>query len=307
MQGQNIIMNDDTSAQKLCEIMDKDKYLIGRIGGVEYDSYEFYKRNGFKLDNVYFRNFFDYCGYYDLDMSEEVYKKFIIIFEKYYANCDIIGIAGESLYTYEIAGKSKPYYKQMVIDDLLKIKDTLKFSYTVLESFKYFDIIFPKLDGKKILIISPFEKEIMEQLKICDKLFDDNNLFKKFKYPQFSKVEYINTFLTTNKFQCPHRNTMETFESYKQQIKDKDFDVALLICGAYSYPIATYILSELNKSAIHLGGIGQLFFGIKGGRYLTTYFEQMMNSNWIYPYQIITSNANGVSNDEALMAYFKRK
>lgn len=45
----------------------------------------------------------------------------------------------------------------------------------------------------------------------------------------------------------------------------KDFDVAIIGCGAYGFPLAAK-LKESGKQAIHMGGATQYLFGIKSKR-----------------------------------------
>lgn len=302
------------------------KVFIGRIGGIEFDAYCYYKtlmnqNKEIDMNSEYINNLFTYCGYYDTDKSLDVLHKFMSIYEKYYIKTDIIffvtapllsyvGVMGKENSYYNSAYNNNIYVKNILNNDLLKIKNKVKMSYIDLESFEHFQEFYSALNNKKILIISPFEKEIREQLKIKDKLFTKNAQmydFTNFKYPNFKKVEYLNTFLTTNNYETPHKNIIETFEYYKKLLKEKDFEIVLLISGAYSYLLGDYIYNELNKSVIHVGGIGQLFFGIKGGRYLTPYFESMMNEYWIFPYTNITENAPGVPEGDGLLGYFKKK
>lgn len=318
---QNIIYDDKKGINLICDHMSKDKYFIGRMGGVEFDAYVDYKINGFNVDSIYIKNLFRYCGYYDKELSENIFKKFVISYENYYASCDVLLIANVLLLSYYgFLKKGNPYYRdqhinnknvnEIIKSDRLKIKEKQKISYGVFESFNFFNDYYSKLNGKKILIISPFENEIRNQLKNKDKLFTGKNEirdFSNFKYPEFQKVEFINTYLTTNNYQTPHNNIIETFEYYKKQLEIKDFEIALLICGAYAYLFGDYIHNVLNKSCIHVGGIGQLFFGIKGGRYMVNYFEKLMNDKWIYPYTIIEKNAPGVPNSDGLLGYFRRK
>ncbi len=54
-----------------------------------------------------------------------------------------------------------------------------------------------------------------------------------------------------------------------KDIKELDFDVALLGCGGYGIPLASYIRNTLKKSAIYVGGGLQLLFGVTGKRWLT--------------------------------------
>lgn len=45
-----------------------------------------------------------------------------------------------------------------------------------------------------------------------------------------------------------------------------DFDIAIIGCGAYGMPLAS-MLKEAGKKAIHMGGVTQILFGIKGKRW----------------------------------------
>ncbi|MDO5614604.1 MAG: hypothetical protein Q4G16_00310 [Cruoricaptor ignavus] len=52
----------------------------------------------------------------------------------------------------------------------------------------------------------------------------------------------------------------------KEKISKTDFDIAIIGCGAYGFPLASFI-KNLGKQAIHLGGVTQLLFGITGKRW----------------------------------------
>lgn len=317
----NKIYDLNIGIETICDTIDKTNFLIGRIGGVEFDAYVDFKNNGFNPKSAYIRNLFKYCGYYDKDTSINVFNKYMEQMERYYSACDLILVGSNNLDSYygfrciddlyySSTYRSNTNVKNIINNDTLRIEHIPKISYHIFESFSYFKNYFTKLNGKKILIVSPFEREIRDQLKIKDKLFTGKNIigdFTDFKYPEFASVEYINTYLTTNQHEMPHNNVLETFEYYKAQMASTNFDIALLICGAYAYLFGDYICNDLNKSCIHVGGIGQLFFGIKGGRYLTPFFESLMNENWIYPYTSISENAPGVPDCDGLLGYFKRK
>lgn len=66
----------------------------------------------------------------------------------------------------------------------------------------------------------------------------------------------------------------------EDEIRQKDFDIALLGCGAYGFPLAAYIKS-LGKQAIHVGGPLQLYFGIRGKRWTDRNFYS--NEFWTSP------------------------
>ena len=65
-----------------------------------------------------------------------------------------------------------------------------------------------------------------------------------------------------------------------------DFDIAILGCGAYGMPLAA-MLKKAGKQAIHLGGVTQILFGIKGKRWEEMddykYIKELMNDSWVYP------------------------
>jgi hypothetical protein len=74
---------------------------------------------------------------------------------------------------------------------------------------------------------------------------------------------------------------------FKLQIDNivDDFDVALLSCGGYANPIASYIFSQ-KKSAIYVGGVLQMYFGILGNRWILQrpdIVTLFVNSHWKRP------------------------
>ena len=63
------------------------------------------------------------------------------------------------------------------------------------------------------------------------------------------------------------------------------FDVAIIGCGAYGFPLAAEI-KRMGKIAIHLGGVTQIMFGIIGRRWETEYkqfHDDVVNEYWIRP------------------------
>lgn len=307
----NCIYDNNIGVQLLCnQIKGNIKFNISRIGGIEYDTYCDYLKNGYRDTSQFYNNMFKLCGYYDLDNSKDIFIKYVNKYESCIKSATLLLVCNNVLESYlKFLTIDNPYYFDKTNNESIEyglkyILDKQKISYYIIESFEYLHEYYPLFENRKILIISPFEQEIRIQLEKKDKLFTS---ISNFKYPNFAKVEYLNTYLTTNNYETPHRNWYETFKYYKTIIKEKDFDIALLICGCYAYPIADYIYNKLNKSCIHIGGIGQLLFGIKGGRYHSEYFTKMMNENWIYPNTVITKNAPGIPSYDGLLGYFGRK
>ena len=63
---------------------------------------------------------------------------------------------------------------------------------------------------------------------------------------------------------------------------EMDFDIALIGCGAYGFPLAAN-LKKAGKQAIHLGGALQLMFGIKGNRWEGREVSRYFNQYWCRP------------------------
>ena len=67
------------------------------------------------------------------------------------------------------------------------------------------------------------------------------------------------------------------------RIAQTDFDVAIIGCGAYGFPLAAKV-KDMGKVAIHLGGATQILFGIKGARWdLNQKINRWYNEAWTRP------------------------
>jgi hypothetical protein len=134
------------------------------------------------------------------------------------------------------------------------------------------------LENKRVLVVHPFTETITKQYKIKDKLFENNLL------PDFE--------LLTIKAVQSHGETDTQFEDWfkaldymKEEISKKDFDICILGCGAYGFPLASFI-KKSGKKAFHLGGVTQLLFGIKGKRwddYIVYPYTNLFNQHWVRP------------------------
>jgi len=150
-----------------------------------------------------------------------------------------------------------------------------------LEPYYYNDPWSIALKGKNVLVIHPFEKTIQYQYKNNrELLFENKNVLPEFNLLTIKAVQSIaknNSEFTT---------WFDAFEYMKQEIDKKEFDVAIIGCGAYGMPLAGYVKS-LGKKAIHLGGATQLLFGIKGKRWEEDenreFYKAMFNEHWIRP------------------------
>jgi hypothetical protein len=134
------------------------------------------------------------------------------------------------------------------------------------------------LEGKKVLVVHPFADTIESQFAVKDKLFD-NHLLPDFELLTIKAVQSI------AKEETPFKDWFEALDHMKNQIAATNFDICILGCGAYGFPLAAYV-KELGKKAFHLGGSTQLLFGIKGSRweqYIVYPYSNLYNNYWVRP------------------------
>ena len=90
------------------------------------------------------------------------------------------------------------------------------------------------------------------------------------------------------------RETMEFFiAKMKRDIEKIDFDIAIVGCGAYGMNLGAFIKRDLGKSVLHLGGMLQLLFGIKGKRWeADPRYNALYTDSWTRPLQHEVPSAN---------------
>ena len=151
------------------------------------------------------------------------------------------------------------------------------------------------LKNKKILIINPFTDSFKKQIKNNFQMFKNKTMFLDDQEFIFYKSYQT---IAGNHI---HNDWFETFQIMCNDIKDIDFDIALLGCGGYGLPLCNFIKTKLNKSAIYIGGGLQLMFGVMGKRWenipLWKKIISENNCNFIKPSNDeICNNLNNIEN-----------
>lgn len=78
-------------------------------------------------------------------------------------------------------------------------------------------------------------------------------------------------------------NWFDALDYMTEEALRRDFDIAIIGCGAYGFPLAAR-LKAAGKQAIHLGGAVQIMFGIIGSRwYSVPAVRKMFNEYWVHP------------------------
>lgn len=116
------------------------------------------------------------------------------------------------------------------------------------------------LKGKKVLVVHPFAETIKTQYnKRHDLFLKDDTL------PDFAFFEVVRAVQSIGG-ESSYKDWFEALDFMKSEIEKHDFDVCLIGCGAYGFPLAAHV-KRMGKQAIHLGGALQLLFGIRGNRW----------------------------------------
>lgn len=135
------------------------------------------------------------------------------------------------------------------------------------------------LAGKKVLVIHPFTDTILQQYQKRELLFENPDILPEFA--ELHVVKAVQTIAGTKDERFA--DWFEALEWMYAEAMKKDFDVAIIGCGAYGLPLAAK-LKAAGKQAIHMGGATQLLFGIKGSRWTNhPVISKLFNEHWVYP------------------------
>ena len=134
------------------------------------------------------------------------------------------------------------------------------------------------LEGKKVLVIHPFAKSIEQQYEKREHIWKNPTILPKFElitYKAIQTIGGVNTDLYDDWFAA--------LDVMTSDIEKIDFDVAIIGCGAYGFPLAAHC-KLLGKKAIHLGGQVQMMFGILGERWeKIPFYKEFINDYWVHP------------------------
>ena len=154
-----------------------------------------------------------------------------------------------------------------VLETVPNIKNILIFGLDALYSLDEVSLKWTQaLKGKRVLIVSPFYKEIELQYEKRNLLWKDGRL------PDFS-IEFDPSIWVAE------RGFFESLDIVANRVIVRNFDIALLACGSIGIPLASEI-KKAGKKAVHMGSAMNLLFGLKGKRWDG---KGIYNEYWIRP------------------------
>ena len=117
------------------------------------------------------------------------------------------------------------------------------------------------LAGKKVLVIHSMPDTIKSQYTKRERIFKDDTILPKFDLIVYGSVN------SAMGIKTEFPDWFAALEKMEKDISKIDFDIAILGCGAYGMSLGAFIKRDLGKKALHLGGMTQMLFGIKGRRW----------------------------------------
>jgi len=112
------------------------------------------------------------------------------------------------------------------------------------------------LKGKRVIVVHPMVDTFKKQYKIIDKIWPDGMM------PDFELLT-VKAVQSLAGEPTGFKDWFEALDWMKYEIGKAEFDIAIIGCGAYGFPLAAYV-KRLGKKAIHMAGATQLLFGVRG-------------------------------------------
>lgn len=134
------------------------------------------------------------------------------------------------------------------------------------------------LQGKRVLVVHPFDESIREQYQQHrDRLFPNNNVLPDFE---------LHTLVPPRAHFGEIRDAEHWFELFHglvESVCSKEFDVAIIGAGPFGLPLAAEV-KKAGRQAIHLAGATQILFGIRGTRWnRDAEVKALFNDFWVTP------------------------
>ena len=148
----------------------------------------------------------------------------------------------------------------------------------MLDFWRYEKPFTSALKGKKVLVVHPLAKQIEEQYKKRELLFENPEVLPEFELHTLKAVQ------TVAGEQDERASTwFDGLDYMYNEAMKIDFDIAILGCGAYGMPLAGMI-KKAGRSVIYMGGVTQMLFGIRGGRWDSDpVANKLYNEHWVSP------------------------
>jgi hypothetical protein len=262
--GRKPILSIEEGTCVLKEGVNGDKpFLAGRFGSSECNAAVQF----FRMQNGLRKSFGDHldvmtnnAGFFPKD--EELLKEYCHLAIDLYKELDLLCIMNSVAEGFII----QEYCKNASLTRL-PVVDPLRTEWTSV------------LAGKKVLVVHPLAETIEYQYNNARKsLFPNTSILPEFDLQTIKAIQTI-----AGEKDERFSTWFEALDFMTDKALSKEYDVALVGCGAYGLPLAARIKRN-GKKAVHMGGCLQLLFGIRGARWdARPEYLSFVNDSWIRP------------------------
>lgn len=237
----------EKETQIIVDLLESEKpCMISRFGSVELQAIclmRYWPWLNFLKDRSY-RQIGNNAGFFPVDKQQLM--RFYRCYKEDVAQMD-------TLVTWRI--------EELLVHDWLRGKQRIQKS-TLDEFYAQSNPWTQALKDKKVLVVHPFAETIEKQYQKRESLFDNPLVL-----PSFKSLKTVKAVQSIAGNSVEFRTWFEALDFMKSEIDKADYDIALIGCGAYGLPLAAHV-KRMGKKAIHMGGVLQFLFGIKGKRYV---------------------------------------
>lgn len=257
-----ILLRGQDASDAIRDLLDSGRpCLIGRFGSCEIGVVQAYYRAGGGKDvtsNVLIHVLSERGGFYPVSMDSV--SRFAELYLNMMPDIDILGSWCVSELTF--------------LKQLQKVK---RISLGDIEPYIHEKPWSKVLQGRRVLIINPLVDTIEMQYKKRHLLFSNADVL-----PEFNLLTYKSVY-EFNKCDHAYASWFDALDKMEKDISTMKFDVAVIGCGPFGMPLASFI-KKLGRQAVVMGGATQVWFGIHGVRWDgDPFFQKLYNQNWVYP------------------------
>lgn len=242
----------------------KAPFMLARFGAIEMQCINRYFSKGMGLVKDYREShkyaLYNNAGFFPKGNSE-LMDKFAELMIKSSKELDYLALLGS--------------YDEDYIIRKQKMKSVRLLNYNITEPFGFTQPWTEALKGKRVLVVHPFKRTIISQYQKREKIFPGREVLPEFDLHVVKAVQSIAG------EPVGFATWFDALDAMTEEISKVDFDMAIIGCGAYGFPLAARI-KRMRKMAIHMGGATQLLFGIRGGRW-DYYMSNFYNDAWVRP------------------------
>lgn len=264
------ILLGEEGHNRVAELISRNEPLmVARLGSAELACLRYYLEKRGRKKRGYSRRICsamaNNAGFFPVD--DDSLDAFSKIFLEHLAQADVMGVWFNK-------------YENVICNNYCRNAELVDFD--CLEPFRFADPWSSRLARRKVLVVHPFAESIRKQYEEKRRLlFPSSEVLPDFELKTIRAVQSIGGTKV---------NFATWFDAYDfmcEEITKVDFDICIIGAGAYGLPLAAFA-KKLGKQAIHLGGVTQILFGIKGKRWERdpAYAEttaRLFNEHWVRP------------------------